>query len=153
MIHLEQVTKDNYEACIQCRVKENQKRYVADNCYSLAQAAYEPNTFPLAIYEDETVVGMLLYDDDPEIPGWSMSRLMIDQKHQHKGYGKLAIEAFLSYFYRRHPKEDLYTSAEVDNEIAIHLYELLGFQKLAPFSYEHEGIIYHEVRMVRKAES
>lgn len=153
MIHLAQVTKDNYEACLVCKVSNEQVRFVADNCYSLVQAAYEPKTFPLAIYNDDVVVGMLLYDDDPEIPGWSLSRFMIDQKHQYKGYGKKALEAFLSYFYHRHPKADLYTSAEVDNDIAIHLYESFGFQKRNTFSYEHQGTVYHEVRMVKKAES
>lgn len=150
MITLRAIDRDNYEACIALHVSGDQRTYVAENWYSIIQAAYEPMCFALGIYLDEKMIGMFLYDYDEEIPGWSMSRFMIDQRWQGKGLGKQALTCFLSFFYERHENVDLYTSAELANDTALHLYEMHGFQKLTPFAYEHDGIVYEEMRMVRK---
>lgn len=152
MISLREINRENYEQCLQLSVYPEQKNFVADNAYTLVQAAYEPNLYPLGIYLDEQMVGMLLYDYDEEIPGWSMSRLMIDKHYQNNGIGKQVIPIFLRYFYEEVGNVDIYTSAELENHAALHLYESMGFQPLSPFSYEHDGITFHEMRMVRKRE-
>ena len=43
------------------------------------------------------MVGFLLFDYDPEIPGWSLSRMMIGAQYQGRGYGTAAVKAFLQY--------------------------------------------------------
>ncbi|WP_252242762.1 GNAT family protein [Clostridium sp. ZS2] len=71
-------------------------------------------------------------------------------EHQNKGLGSKALEKFLDFFHDKFPSENLYTSAEIDNEVAIKLYEKYGFNKKNSFKYEVEGITYEEFRMLKK---
>lgn len=118
MIKLEAVTQENYQAVLDLTVAENQKDVVAPNWKSLIQAAYEPEVYVLAIVKSDQPVGLILYDFDVEMVGWTMSRLMIDQHFQNQGLGKQAISEFLKFFDEKYPDETLYTSAEVDNFVA-----------------------------------
>lgn len=148
-ITLRPIDRSNYNQCIRLKVRDDQKDFVAPNEYSLVQAAYEPDLYPLGIYDGNEMVGFILYDFDEEINGWSMSRFMIDESLQGRGYGKAAIKEFIRFFKEKYPNErKIYTSAEVDNHIAIYLYESIGFVKGEVFSYEFYGKAYHEVRMV-----
>ena len=142
------IDKTNYMECIGLSVKPSQKKFVASNTFSLVQAAYEPDLYPLGIYCDNQMVGFILYDLDEEIGGWSMSRFMIDEKYQNQGIGKVALQKFIEFFINKYGHERLYTSAEVDNPVAIALYKKAGFEKGEVFEYEVGGIWYKEVRMV-----
>lgn len=147
-IEFRQIDRTNYNECIELTVSEEQKRYVAPNMFSLVQAAYEPNLYPLGIYVDNKMVGFILYDFDDELSGWSMSRFMIDIKYQNQGIGKVALKSFLKFFIDKFGKVKLYTSAEVDNQVAIALYEQFGFKKQEVFEYEAGGNTYREVRLL-----
>lgn len=146
-IFFKEIDKTNYEACVLLKVSEGQKRFVASNAYSLVQAAYEDNLYPLAIYDDDEMIGFILYDYDEELKGWSFSRFMIDIKHQNKGYGTKALEKFLAFFHEKYPSQCIYTSAENDNAVAIRLYEQLGFEQKNTFSYTVGDVTYTEIRM------
>ena len=146
-IYFNEIDKTNYEACVLLKVAKGQKHFVASNAYSLVQAAYEDNLYPLAIYNDEEMIGFILYDYDDELNGWSFSRFMIDIKHQNKGYGAKALEKFLEFFHTQYPEQSLYTSAETDNDVAIGLYEKFGFERKDIFSYTVGDIMYTEIRM------
>jgi histidinol dehydrogenase len=91
------VTRDNVEALLALAVAEDQRGLVAPVARSLAHAACSPASRPLAIYADgaEPVGLLLLWDgrrsaDAPsdELYVW---RLMVDARHQKRGYGSLAM--------------------------------------------------------------
>ena len=147
-ICLKSITTENYMVCINLTVNDNQLDFVAANAFSLAQAAYEPNLYPLAIYKNDEMVGFILYDFDEEVISWSMSRFMLDVKFQHQGIGFIALQTFIDYFYAKHGKLPLVTSANVKNTAAIKLYEKVGFVRGEEFSYEVNGKTYDEVRLV-----
>lgn len=149
-INFREIDKSNYSNCISLKVGEHQTNYVASNAFSLVQAFYEEKLYPLGIYNDNEMVGFLLYDYDEELGGWSFSRFMIDIKHQNKGIGSKALEKFLDFFHNKFPNKSLYTSVEIDNEIAIKLYEKYGFSKKNSFEYKVEDIIYKEFRMLKE---
>ncbi len=143
------IDRTNYNECIELSVDENQKRFVAPNQYSLVQAAYEPNLYPLAIYNESQMIGFILYDFDEELNGWSMSRFMIGSSFQNCGYGKQALKQFLLFFKENyHEVSTLYTSAEVDNKVAIALYKKAGFKEGNIFEYEAGGNHYKEIRLM-----
>ena len=96
------------------------------------------------------MVGFLLYDYDEELAGWSFSRFMIDIKHQNNGIGSRALEGFLIFFHNKFPSEKLYTSVEIDNQIAINLYEKYGFKKKERYEYRIENTTYREFRMLKE---
>ena len=95
-------------------------------------------------------MGFLLYDYDKKLEGWSFSRFMIDIKYQNKGYGTIALKKFLEFFHNKLPNESLYTSVEVDNKIAIKMYENFEFKKLNSFEYKIGEKIYREFRMIKE---
>ena len=147
-IEFKEIDRTNYNECIELKVSEEQKRFVAPNMFSLVQSAYEPNLYPLGVYKNNEMVGFILYDFDDEINGWSMSRFMIDEKFQNQGIGKVMLDKFIEFFIEKYGHVELYTSAEVDNNIAINMYEKFGFKKREVFEYEFGGVTYREVRMV-----
>ena len=133
-IHLRNVTLDNFHECISLEVEESQKRFIASNVKSLAEAKVNPNLFPLAIY-DAAVAGY----EKPQLPmvGFTMYeitagvgfilRLMIDRKYQRNGYGRAAILEVIRRL-KLHPEVELIaTSYQRGNETASKLYRSLGF--------------------------
>jgi diamine N-acetyltransferase len=149
-INFREIDKSNYNTCVSLKVGEHQTNYVASNAFSLVQAVYEDELYPLGIYNGDEMVGFLLYDYDEELKGWSFSRFMIDIKYQNKGFGSKALEKFLDFFHDKFPNENLYTSVEIDNEVAIKLYEKYGFNKKNSFEYKVGDITYKEFRMLKE---
>ncbi|UEL47760.1 GNAT family N-acetyltransferase [Terrisporobacter hibernicus] len=149
-INFKEIDKSNYNICINLKVGDHQKDYVASNAISLVQAFYEEELYPIGIYNDEEMVGFILYDYDKELEGWSFSRFMIDINHQNKGYGSKALEKFLEFFHKKYEEENLYTSVEIDNEVAMKLYEKYGFNKKDSFEYKIGNTVYKEFRMLKE---
>ncbi|UPA32242.1 GNAT family N-acetyltransferase [Terrisporobacter glycolicus] len=149
-INFKEIDKSNYNICINLKVGDHQKDYVASNAISLVQAFYEEELYPIGIYNDEEMVGFILYDYDKELEGWSFSRFMIDINHQNKGYGSKALEKFLEFFHNKYEEENLYTSVEIDNEVAMKLYEKYGFNKKDSFEYKIGNTVYKEFRMLKE---
>ena len=149
-INFREIDKTNYNTCFMLTVGDHQKDQVASNAFSLVQAAYEEGLYPLGIYDGNEMIGFLLYDYDEELEGWSFSRFMIDINQQNKGYGTIALRKFLEFFHDKFPNEKIYTSVEIDNEIAIKLYEGFGFVKVNSFEYKIEEKVYREFRMIKE---
>jgi histidinol dehydrogenase len=87
----------NVDAVMKLQVAAGQKQFVASVERSLAQVAYEPAGRALAMFDGEEPVGMmLLYDArlDKERPAEQLYvwRLLVDARHQKRGYGRLAME-------------------------------------------------------------
>jgi GNAT superfamily N-acetyltransferase len=93
-VRLQSVVRENWRSVIGLQVREDQKSFVASNLYSLAQAAYQPEFKPMAIYANEQLVGFSLYGCETPETAWIV-RLMIDQAHQRNGYGRAALNFIL----------------------------------------------------------
>jgi diamine N-acetyltransferase len=93
-VRLAEVTADNWEAVADLEVAPEQEDLVASNVYSLAEARFDPDACPRAIYTGKRVVGFLMYDVS-RTRGKSLKasiyRFMIDRRHQRKGYGRAAL--------------------------------------------------------------
>ncbi|MGG1629757.1 GNAT family N-acetyltransferase [Rossellomorea sp. NRS-1567] len=126
---LKEINADNWEECVTLSVSELQKEFVADNAYSLLQSKFMEDQYPLAIYHQHSMVGFIMYGIDPETNRMEMSRLMVDQKYQGRGYGKTATQLLLEKLTHTYGNIELFTSAEPENVSAIRLYESLGFEK------------------------
>ena len=118
MITFREIDKSNYMDCICLHVADEQKGFVADNARSLVEARFEEGLYTRAIYADGVMVGFLLFDYDPEIPGWSLSRMMIGAQYQGRGYGTAAVKAFLQYIRDTMAIRELYLCVELENTVA-----------------------------------
>ena len=85
MVKLKEINKENFWEVIELGVKDEQKEYVLDNSISIAQAKIQPECIPMAIYDDETLVGFLMYCIDTDDGNYWIYRFMIDKKFQRMG--------------------------------------------------------------------
>ncbi|WBW96495.1 GNAT family N-acetyltransferase [Oceanirhabdus sp. W0125-5] len=131
-----EVTKENWEECIDLKVSKGQEDFVAPNSYSLLEANYEEELYPLCIYDGQTMVGFLMYGKDEETDNLWMCRLMIDDKYQKRGYGKAAVVKLLDVVREKYGNIELYTSFEPENIVADKLYRSVGFKKTGEIMWE-----------------
>lgn len=126
-ISLRAVTKENLHAVTKLEVTEAQKRFVAPNVYSMAEAGLEPKAWPRAIYADETPVGFLMMHLDTFTPTYYLWRFMIAAAHQGQGYGYQALQLLIEQV-RLRPRAKEITLSYVPGEGSPQpFYQKLGF--------------------------
>lgn len=127
MVNLREITRENYITCLRLKVKSEQESFVASNAISLAQSKYEPECIPLAIYDDEVMVGFTMYCVDTEVNTYYIYRLMIDEKYQSKGYGHESMKLLLKKIKADPNYNRIYIDCRPENIAAQRLYAELGF--------------------------
>jgi histidinol dehydrogenase len=98
-VTLRAVDDDNVDAIGKLTVAGTQSSYIANNWASLAQVNYKGAAgSAYAIYADETPVGLTLLwdyridpDEEDRTDQLYIWRIMIDEAHQNRGYGKQAM--------------------------------------------------------------
>lgn len=132
MLHLKTITKDNWIEAISLKVREDQRNFVATNAVSLAQLNFLENFHARGIYNGEEMVGFALYGIDEDDHEYWIYRMMIDERHQGKGYGKEAVTLVIEDIKRM--KEDRHKtitlSYEPSNVHAKRVYEKMGFKEV-----------------------
>lgn len=124
-----EITLDNWRACVRLKVRPDQEEMVAPNALSLAQAKYQTEMVPLGIYAGGQMVGFVMYGVDRDDGAYWIYRVMIDQRHQGKGYGRAGMWVLLRRM-RELPKcADILISYERENAAAEALYLSLGFER------------------------
>ncbi len=127
MLKLMDIDSENFWDIIKLKVTKQQEEFVASNTFSIAQSKVQPECIPLAIYNDETPIGFLMYCMDSIDKEYWIYRLMIDTKHQSKGYGRKAMELLINRIKEDKEHHVIYLSFEPENELAKSLYESMGF--------------------------
>jgi diamine N-acetyltransferase len=137
MPEIHPVTRDNWRELIKLRVREEQKHFVASNLYSIAEAQFgddEPDgshwhVYPFGIYADGAPVGFLMYGYNFSYPKLQafITRLMVDEKQQGKGYGRFGMNWMLERFRIDERIKNVGISYEPENEAGRKLYASLGF--------------------------
>jgi diamine N-acetyltransferase len=138
-VTLQNITRDNWRACIKLTTTEAQTHFVATNVVSIAQAYVEPSFVPLAIYNDDTMIGFAMIGRDEETGADWIIRFMIDQTMQRKGYGRAAMQALLARLTQQPDCREIRISYEPDNSVAERLYQSLGFHPTG--EVEHGEVI------------
>lgn len=130
MIRLEKVTEKTFKAVLLLKTTSEQEKFVAPNVTSLAQAwLYYDVAIPLAILDNDTVVGFLMLDWDEDERTVGIWRFMIAAEHQGKGYGRAALSEALRMI-REAGKFDLvHLDIVPGNAVARDLYCSLGFRE------------------------
>jgi diamine N-acetyltransferase len=127
-VTLKSVTADNWQTCIDLKVKDEQADFVPSNLYSIAEAQFYPQADPLAIYNgQDQMVGFVLYGVDVKSGKWKIFRLMIAREHQGKGYGRAAMEHVIRRLSAQPGCDEILIVYQVENEAASRLYTSLGF--------------------------
>jgi len=133
-LELRPITIDNLDSVIALSdtLNDQQKRCVAPNIYSLAEAYVNlNNAWTRAIYLGDIPIGFIMLALKPtDIPNpekaYFLWRFMIDGKHHNKGYGKQVIDLIVEKC-KEDQKEFLYTSCDMESDMPYQFYLKYGF--------------------------
>lgn len=128
-ITLREITPENFKECINLTVSESQKTFVAPNVYSIAQTKIYPTNNVCAVYADDEMVGFVMFGLDTDDNRFYLGRLMIDEKHQGKGFGKAATLEVIERLKQTEDCKEIYLSFVPENETAEKLYKNVGFER------------------------
>jgi diamine N-acetyltransferase len=128
-ISLQAITREDWERCVRLRVAPEQEHFVASNAISLAQSKYEPEYLPLAVYDDNEMVGFVMYGQDRNDGKYWIVRVMVDHRQQGKGYGRAAMQLLLERIQAMPDCDEILISYEPENEVARRLYASFGFRE------------------------
>ena len=106
-----------------------QRKMVAPNAVSIAQAYFAKHAWFRAIYAEETLVGFLMLDDNPDIPDYFLWRLMIATPYQGRGYGRQAVQQLIEYVKTRPGARELRVSCGEGEGSPEGFYRALGFER------------------------
>lgn len=132
VVELREITADTVRAICNLQVAPAQAGFVAPNAVSLAQALFSPEAWFRAIHADGEPAGFLmLYDETrslqpPAQPGIGLWRLMIDQRFQGRGIGRVAMHKLADLLRERGFKQ-LRTSYVPGDGCPEPFYRSLGF--------------------------
>ena len=136
-----------------CKLSETltpqQRKMVADNAYSIAQAHFSENVWMRAVYADDVPIGFIMlhigsdYDDGIDCPGVFLWRLMIAGPYQGKGYGRKVMDRLFAHL-RSLGVTELYTSCGVGEASPEGFYKGLGF---APTGETYDDEIELRIRL------
>lgn len=130
-VELHEINEDNVGDVFDLKVAPGQEEFVSTNAWSLAQAYAERDiAWPRAIVADGEIVGLLMFEIDPEEengrPFW-LWRLMIDAEHQRQGHGSAALALGIEHL-RSLGATELFTSWVQGDGGPEDFYLRLGFE-------------------------
>jgi diamine N-acetyltransferase len=143
-VTLREITEHDRDAVLALRVSDEQSEYVADVAQSLDDAVRYPEAkaWYRAVYADDEPVGFVMISDgitdpDPTLLGpYFLWRLLIDERHQGKGYGSAAIDRVVEHVRSRPDGDVLLVSCHPGPATPIPFYERYGFVRTGEV---HEG--------------
>ncbi|MDX9692516.1 MAG: GNAT family N-acetyltransferase [Acholeplasmataceae bacterium] len=153
MISLRELNNENLFKVIKLSdtLDENQKKVVAPNVISIAQAYVNQDIAWLrVIYLDDEPIGFVmvaLKDEDiikEDQPAYFLWRLMIAKPYQSKGYGKEVLDIIYDKCKTDHIKY-LYVSCHIEDAMPYQFYVKYGFIDTHVME-DHEEILKIEIK-------
>jgi diamine N-acetyltransferase len=135
VVSLEEITAQTVRAVTDLRVSAQQQAYVASNAVSIAQAYFHPEAWFRAICVDDEPVGFVMLEDPTLLADWlgiapiAIWRFMIDERYQHRGYGRAALRLVVAHARTRPGQTRLRTSCVPGPHSPIGFYEAYGFRR------------------------
>lgn len=147
-VSLREITDENRDAVLSLRVAPAQERFVGSVRGALDDAARYPHANPWfrAVYAGDEPVGFVMVSWDvapqpPEIIGpWFLWKLLIDERHQHRGYGSEAVRRVAQLVHRAGATELLTSYVPGDGGPA-GFYDRLGFVRTGELDADGEIIV------------
>jgi len=126
IITLREITRDTVRDLCKLEVAAEQRSYVAPVAVSIAEAHFSPEAWFRAIYAGEEPVGFVMLSLKPEVPDYFLWRLLIDTRHQGRGYGRATLDLIAEHV-RSLGASELQTTAVPGEHSPQPFYERYGF--------------------------
>ena len=110
-------------------LSDTQKKMVAPNAVSIAQAHFNKFAWFRAVYADEETIGFIMLYDNPEESKYFLWRFMIAGPYQHMGFGKRAMDLLFEYVKTRPNAKQLGVSCGEGEASPEEFYKKLGFKR------------------------
>lgn len=149
-VSLREITSQNIKAVLELRVSDKQKKiYPRSNGYSIAEGQFpgdDDQVWMRAIYAGDVPVGFLMTSEAPDRGECFIWRLMVDEKHQGKGYGSCAVKLLIKRITASPNAKKLVTSHLRGNGDAGSFYQKLGFKYTGQILHGHDHVMDIDLR-------
>jgi diamine N-acetyltransferase len=126
-VALVELTKDNWQAVAQLQVLPDQKNFVADNLWTIAESQFYPWTHRRVILAHGNIVGFAVYGTMPDDDQLWLHRFMVAGSEQRAGIGRAALRLLIEEWKQIPSLTVVKLSYEPDNVVAERLYVSEGF--------------------------
>ena len=127
IITLKKITGDTCWPIFNLDVEDHQSRMVAPNAHSIAEASFSDEAWFRGIYLGDEPVGFVMLAINEEKSEYFLWRLMIDKKHQRKGYGYQAMTQIIDMVRELPNASEFQTSYVPGDGSPAQFYYKLGF--------------------------
>jgi diamine N-acetyltransferase len=147
VISLREITDENREEVYALEVAPAQRQFVSNVPDSIQEAADEPDGRAMywAVYAGDTPVGFVMITDETSgAPGYIpqyLWKLLVDERHQRRGYGTAILDLVVEYFRGRPGVEVMWTSAGQGEGSPIPFYERYGFERTGEIVFDGEVLL------------
>lgn len=128
-VTLREINRKTVRAICNLKVSKEQEAFVAPNSVSIAEAYFSNDAWFRAIYADETPIGFVMLSEAPEKELYFLWRFMIDERYQHKGYGRRALELVIQRVKEQPKAKEFLTSCREGKASPKGFYEKMGFKE------------------------
>ncbi|MDD6188684.1 MAG: GNAT family N-acetyltransferase [Clostridiales bacterium] len=131
-IILKKIDESNFVDAFNLKLGQGQEKFVSNPIRSLAQAyVYYSQCTPFGVYCGDEMVGYVMVIYDYDLEEYNIWHMMIDEKHQNKGYGRMTIQKCLEYISTKPfgNSNKVVLTCNVDNIAALGLYKSFGFEE------------------------
>ncbi|WP_081289134.1 GNAT family N-acetyltransferase [Staphylococcus equorum] len=126
-IYIESIDAFNINEVKNLKIAKKQVNFIETITDCLKEAKKSSQWHPVAIYKDDYVVGFAMYGCFGENKETWIDRILIDEQHQRKGFGREAMKLLINLVLNKYNINIIYLSIVKENDIARILYEELGF--------------------------
>ena len=129
-ITLVKIDENNFIDAFNLKLGAGQEQFVSHPVRSLAQAyVYYHQCTPFGIFSESEMVGYVMVIYDYDLEEYDIWHMMIDERHQGKGYGKAAMQKCLTYISEKPfgNSDKVALTCHKENVVALAMYKKLGF--------------------------
>ena len=141
LIRFRDINEANFSDIINLKLPKG--AFCAQNIYSLAEAwLYHDHTLPYALYNDDNLVGFIMFDVDEKKRELGIWRLMFAEEHQNKGFGYETLIKIIKACLNSKKYDYIYLYCSPINKPAFHLYKKVGFYETGEIDGEEYVLKY-----------
>lgn len=126
-----ELSAGNIEEVLDVTPRPDQDRWVRPVSWYVARSAYEQVWHPVAVSATEggvaELIGFAEWAYDPSDQTHCIGGVVLDARHQGRGYGRAAMEALVAHLRRLPDCGVIALTVHEDNDRARRLYAALGF--------------------------
>ena len=133
MVQFKMITDENYMELIEMKEKEGfcfstDFNFITDSLALAWLYREKNNTFPFAIYQEETLVGFMMLIHNLERRDLHLWRFMMAVEYRGRGYGMQALELLIHLAKDSGKYEYISLDCSPKSEAAVHIYKKAGFR-------------------------